>query len=103
MGLTITQQQADQWLEHDLEMFARGLSGLVRVPLSDNQWSALLSLTYNIGLRALAQSTLLRWLNAGDYTKAGEEFARWVYDGGQRIEGLVKRRAAEAELWFTTP
>ena len=98
-GLTITQAQADEWFARDLEWFATGVQRLVKVPVTDNQFGALVSLAYNIGLGAFAKSTLLRWLNAGNYGHARDEFARWVNDGGQRLAGLVKRRAAEVELW----
>ncbi len=99
MGLHITQQQADQWLEHDLAMFARGVRAMVKVTLTDNQFAALLSLTFNIGLAALSRSTLLRRLNMGDYIGARDEFQRWIFDEGKRVEGLVNRRKDEAELW----
>lgn len=98
-GLTITQAQADEWFARDLEWFATGVQRLVKVPITSNQFGALVSLAYNIGLGAFAKSTLLRWLNAGNYGHARDEFARWVNDGGQRLAGLVKRRAAEVELW----
>lgn len=99
MGLTITQDQADQWLMHDVRECANAIRSLVRVPLTDNQLHSLLSFTFNVGRAALAGSTLLRKLNDGDYAGAGRELSHWVYDNGKRIPGLVNRRAAELELW----
>lgn len=98
-GQTITQAEADALLQRDLEYFADGVRRLVRVPITQNQLGALVSLAYNIGLGALARSTLLRKLNAGDYDGARAEFGQWVNAGGQRLLGLVKRRHAEQELW----
>jgi len=99
MGQTITQAEAEERLARDVEWFARGVQSLVRVPLTPHQFGALVSLGYNIGLNALARSTLLRWLNAGDSVRARAEFGRWVHANGVRVPGLVARRAAEQELW----
>lgn len=98
-GQTITQAEADAMLAYDLDLFANGVGRLVKVPLTENQRAALISFAYNIGLVALAGSTLLRKLNAGDYAAVPDELDRWVNDGGTRLPGLVKRRAAEAKLW----
>lgn len=98
-GQTITQAEADAMLARDLDYFADGVRRLVRVPITQGQLGALVSLAYNIGLGALARSTLLRKLNASDYDGARAEFGQWVNAGGQRILGLVKRRHAEQELW----
>jgi lysozyme len=101
MGLTIMQHQADQWLEYDIGNAARGIARMVKVPLTANQFGALVSFVFNCGLEAFSTSTLLRKLNAGDYDGAVAEFPRWVNDNGQRQEGLVRRRAEEAVMWNT--
>lgn len=98
-GLIISQGRADQLLQEDLAKFEAGVSDLVKVPISDNQFAALVSFAYNLGLAALADSTLLRKLNAGDYQGAAEEFPRWVNAGGQRLPGLVTRRERERRLF----
>ena len=72
---------------------------LVDVPLSQRQFDALVSFTYNLGAGHLAASTLLRLLNAGDATAAAAEFDRWVYGGGRVLPGLVRRRAEERALF----
>lgn len=72
---------------------------LVEVPLSQRQFDALVSFTYNLGEGNLAESTLLRLLNAGDPWAAAAEFDRWVYGGGRVLPGLVRRRREERALF----
>lgn len=103
MGQTITQQQADDYLRRDVRQFERAVSRLVRVPLTQGQFDALVSFTFNLGEGALAQSTLLRLLNAGDYASAAAQFDRWNKAGGRVLPGLVRRRAAERALFEALP
>lgn len=98
-GMTITQAQSDALLSADLAKFEAAVSRNVKVPLTQNQFDALVSFTYNLGEGALRSSTLLRMLNAGDYTGAAAQFARWDKAGGKVLAGLTKRRAAEAALF----
>jgi len=97
----ITLQQADALLRGDVLDTCRDVESLVEVPLTDNQFAALVSFTFNLGLGNLAKSTLLRKLNDGDFAGAAAEFPRWNKAGGKVLEGLVKRRAAESELFST--
>ena len=99
MGQTITQQQADDYLRRDVRQFERAVSRLARVPLTQGQFDALVSFAFNLGEGALAQSTLLRLLNAGDYAGAAAQFDRWNKAGGRVLPGLVRRRAAERALF----
>ena len=99
MGQTITQQQADDYLRRDVRQFERAVSRLVSVPLTQGQFDALVSFAFNLGEGALAQSTLLRLLNAGDYAGAAAQFDRWNKAGGRVLPGLVRRRAAERALF----
>ncbi|OVE49469.1 lysozyme [Chromobacterium violaceum] len=101
-GLIITQQQADQLLAADLEKFETGVGQLVAVPLNANQFAALVSFSYNLGLGNLRSSTLLRLLNQGDYAGAAAQFPRWNRAGGQVVAGLTRRRLAEQAL-FNSP
>ena len=103
MGQTITQQQADDYLRRDVRQFERAVSRLVRVPLTQGQFDALVSFAFNLGEGALAQSTLLRLLNAGDYSGAAAQFDRWNKAGGRVLPGLVRRRAAERALFEALP
>lgn len=94
-----TPEIAEAWLESDLENAENAVSELVKVPLTDNQYAALVAFTFNVGRRALAQSTLLRKLNAENYAAVPDQLRVWVFDNGRVIEGLKRRRAAEANLW----
>ena len=102
-GFTITQEQADNLLKEDLEMVQQHLAIVLQhVPLTDNQWSALVSFVFNIGIGNFIQSTLKRKLNEGDYQGAADEFGRWVYAKGKKLNGLIIRRAKERSLFLET-
>lgn len=102
-GQTISEAEAESILQKDLELFENGVRDLVKVPINSDQFSALVSFSFNLGLGALGDSTLLRKLNAGDYQGAADEFPRWVKAGGQTLLGLVKRRDAERALFLSQP
>ena len=78
-----------------MQKFEGALKQCVRVSLHQYECDAFVSLAYNIGSGAFCGSTLVRKLNAGDYAGACAEIDRWVYAGGKRLPGLVKRRAEE--------
>lgn len=99
-GDKITQQAAEKLLADDLSKFEIGVTCSVTVPLSQNQFDALVSFAYNVGLGALRSSTLLRLLNAGDYKGAAAQFKRWNKAGGKELAGLTRRRADEAALFL---
>lgn len=101
LGQTITQEQADALLEEDIHEFELAIQRLVHVNLTQNQFDALVSFTFNLGIGSLKQSTLLKKLNAGDITGAANEFNRWVYAGGKKLTGLVKRRSAERLMFIS--
>ena len=82
-------------LTDDLLATEDAVKRLVNVPLTQGQFDALVSLTFNIGVAQFQKSTLLRKLNAGDLAGAAEEFLRWNKAGGKVAEGLVRRRVAE--------
>jgi lysozyme len=97
-GKTITEAEAEALLLKDLTRFEKAVNSLVKVPLSQGAYDALVSFTFNCGEGALTESTLLRKLNAGEdpNTTAKVELPRWTNNG---LAGLVKRRAAEVELF----
>ena len=95
----ISREAAEELLRQDLAIAGTAVSGLVTAPLNQNQFSALVSFTFNVGQGNLGRSTLLGRLNAGDYAGAAAEFGRWVKAGGQTLPGLVERRRLEAELF----
>jgi lysozyme len=96
---TITREEADVLLVKDLFVAERAVERHIRVPLDANQFSALVSFTFNLGSGALQRSTLRHKLNAGDYDEVPDELLRWCYAGGRKLAGLLRRRHAEATLW----
>ena len=101
-GMTITQDQAEQMLLSELEEYEGYIENMVTVPLTQNQFDALVVWVYNLGPTNFRNSTLLKELNSGDYTAAGKEITRWNKAGGKVLAGLVKRREAEAQLFSDT-
>lgn len=99
-GGKITQAQAEDFLKEDLKIYERAVEGCVKVPLSQNQFDALVSFCYNCGGEALRTSTLLRLLNEGRYFEAAEQFLRWNKAGGKVLAGLTRRREEERELFL---
>ncbi|MGA2690116.1 MAG: lysozyme [Candidatus Korobacteraceae bacterium] len=100
-GLTITQEQASDLLLQDVAGAVAAVNRLVTVPLTQNQFDALVDFTFNVGQGNLASSTLLRELNAGNTAGAAAQFLVWVYAKGVELPGLVTRRQAEAALFQT--
>lgn len=100
-GQRITEAGATALLREDVATFERAVSQAVRVPLTDNQYAALVSFAFNVGSGALNSSTLLRRLNAGDYYGAANELLRWNRAGGRELYGLTRRREAERSLFLS--
>jgi len=98
-NLKITRGEAATILKRDVEAFAEGVRGLVNATLSDAQFSALVSFAYNVGLGNFRSSSVLKAVNARDFDAVPRRLALWVKAGGRVLPGLVKRRAAEAELF----
>lgn len=98
--MEITQEQAETLLRMDLEKFENGVSRMLKVNVTQNQFDALVSLAYNIGLSALSKSALMRKLNAGDAKGAAIEFGRWNRAGGRELLGLTRRRKEERKLFM---
>jgi lysozyme len=98
-GMAITADQAKALLAQDLRKFEMGVASYCPVT-TENQFSALVSLSYNIGLDNLRISTLRRMHNEGQYSQTADQFLRWNRGGGKILPGLVKRRAAERELYL---
>ena len=100
-GMTISQDTADSLLCSGVVQYEKGVTGLVKVAVNQNQFDALVDFAYNLGVKALEGSTLLKKLNAGDYQAAADEFPKWNKAGGKVLNGLVKRRAAERSLFLS--
>lgn len=99
-GDVITNEQADLYLLDDLRDAENAVNIHTKVKLNQNQFDALVSFVYNLGSGSFELSTLLKKLNAGDYLGAANEFKRWNKAGGKVLNGLVKRRETEANLFI---
>lgn len=97
----ITTELAESVLRRDLSIAEQAVTRFVKVDITDNQFSALVSFTFNCGVEALRRSTLLRKLNAGDAAGASNEFSKWIRGGGRILNGLVRRRQAEQQLFLS--
>lgn len=100
LGDKITKAQAKEYKLHDLKEFESTVNTSVKVPLTQNQYDALVSLSYNIGSNAFKNSTLLKKLNSGDYKGAAEQFLVWNKVSSKKVQGLVNRREAERNLFL---
>lgn len=96
----ISEEQATELLRHTVRHYEKAVKASVTVPLTQNQFDALVSFTYNLGAGNLQRSTLLRLLNQGDYRAAADRFVRWNRAGGRVLRGLTRRREAERDLFL---
>ncbi len=99
-GTKWTQAQADERKEKDLEKFSAQVEALLKVPVTDNQFAALVSFAYNCGIGNLKSSTLLRKVNESKFMEAAAEFLKWNKAQGQVMAGLTRRREAEKALFL---
>ncbi len=100
-GLTITQDQAQQLLSSDIAASVTCVNSCVTVDLTQNQFDALVDFVFNLGCASLQTSTLLRFVNSGDFADAAPQFLRWDHAGGKVVPGLLARRQAEMTLFQT--
>ena len=101
-GMTTTKALAHAWLrDHSIKTYEDAVTQAVKVPLNQNQFDALVSFAYNVGVGALKQSTALRKLNAGDYAGAADALTMWTKCNGKVLAGLVRRRKEERALFLT--
>lgn len=100
-GDVISMAQAKEYMAHDLASFESAVNQSVKVPLKQNQFDALVSLTYNIGITAFKNSTLLKMLNSGNLAGAAGQFLVWNKAGGKVMQGLVQRREREKILFLS--
>jgi len=98
-GQTVTENKASQLLLEDINLRGIGISALTQKPLNQNQFDAICSLVYNIGIGAYTKSTLLKRINEGKYEEAANQFLRWDKVNGKPLLGLTKRRIMEKELF----
>ena len=100
-GLHISEADAHEILARDVDAFARGVRDLVTVELSDQQFSALVSFAYNVGLGGFKRSSVLTAVNARDFDAVPRRLNLWAKAGGRVLPGLVRRRAAEGALFVS--
>lgn len=100
-GDSCTTMDAELWLSEDLRFAETAVERFVKVPLTDNEFAALVSFVYNMGVGNFEKSTLLKLLNQGWYEQVPAQLFRWNLAGGQVLGGLARRRSAESKLWNT--
>jgi len=99
-GDTITMEEAEDLLKEDVEWAEQAVNDLIRVPLGQRQFDALVSFAFNTGRSAVEESTLRERLNDGVYLRAPQELCRWIFAAGEMSLGLARRRVAEAERFL---
>ena len=99
-GMTISESEASEILRKDIATFASAVSSIVKAPLSQHQFDALVSFCFNVGIEAFRKSTLVKKLNQRMYHSASLEFERWIHGGGKRLKGLENRRKEEKEMFL---
>lgn len=98
-GMVITAEKSRSLLSADLIKFESVIARLVKVPLKQHEFDALVSLVFNIGETNFARSTLLKKLNANDFKGAAEQFLVWKNAGGRPVQGLLNRRKREKDMF----
>jgi lysozyme len=96
----VTPQKAENILKTDVQKAEQAVEKYISVPLKDNQFAALVSFTFNVGINAFSTSTLRHLVNQQNHNKAAEQFLRWIWAGKRKLKGLLRRRQAEANLYF---
>ena len=99
-GMTITEQEAEDLLKEDVSKFEECVNQAVEVDLTQDEFDALVSFSFNVGCGAFMGSTLLRLLNAGNKQAAAQQLLRWDKAGGKVLAGLARRRAAERQVFL---
>jgi lysozyme len=97
----VTKEQADVILAKDVEVAERGVLRLISVPLSDGQFDALVSFTFNLGSGTLQRSSLRAKINREEFEDASEVFGKYVYARGKKLKGLIRRRESERLLFLS--
>lgn len=97
----VTVEEANAILAKDLEVAECGVLRLISVPLSDGQFDALVSFAFNLGTGALQRSGLRQKVNREEFEDASKEFGKWVWAGGKKLKGLIRRRESERLLFLS--
>lgn len=102
-GDTMSREDADMRFEHEIIPYEQAVNSLITWPMTQNQFDALVSFTYNLGEGSLRSSTLRKRVNSGQHDKVESEFLRWCHAGGKKVQGLLNRRKAEAAMFMGLP
>ncbi len=106
-GMRLSREECDRILRRDVEKFAAGVADVIgaeaMAQLNDNQFGALVSFAFNVGIGNLKRSSVLRAVRDGRFDDVPRLLMRWTKAGGRRLRGLVHRRRAEGRLWMTPP
>lgn len=97
----VDEVQAERLLVQDVRAAERAVQNLITIPLRQNQFDALVCFTFNLGSGTLQRSTLRRVINRGDEDEVAGQWMRFVWAGGRKLSGLVRRREAELALYFS--
>jgi lysozyme len=98
-GMKISNVEAENRLKRDVKRFEDAVNSLVNVDLTQSQYDALVSFSFNVGVAAFKNSTMLKLINKGQLDKVPNEFSKWIFAGKKKVNGLVARRAKEAALF----
>lgn len=102
-GDKVTREEAEKLLREDVKIYEDGVRTYVKVPLNQNEFDALVSFCYNVGVVAFSKSSPVRFVNAGQRDKVGMGLGLWIKGGGKVLPGLVSRRALETDLFYKKP
>lgn len=100
-NMTITKKQADMLLKKDLQILAEMVDSLLKYDVNQNQFDAILSFVYNVGIGNFMKSKMLKYINQGKIKEAADEFLKWNKSNGVVLKGLVRRREAERALFLS--
>ena len=100
-GTTCTPEQAEIWCQEDMQAAVRGVDDSLTTNVTQNQFDALVSFTFNVGVSAEAHSTMAKLINARSFANAAAEFQKWDHVAGVRNAGLLRRRLAERALFLS--
>ncbi len=95
----ISELDAESLLKQDVQLAEKAVARLITTPLTNNQFDALVSFTFNVGAGALQRSILRHKINSGEHEEVPLELLKWIYAGSRKIPGLIKRRILEGELY----
>lgn len=101
-GMVITKKEGEKMLQKDLQKYAKAVDDAVNVTLTDNQFGALVSFCYNVGPTNFRKSSVLRYVNAGNFKGVPARLKLWNKAGGRVLRGLTRRRVAEGKLFLKT-